>query len=118
MVCQIFPGRTDYWSAAWEASHRVVSERYRYLYDRAELADWTARIERITSRMSASGSFPDMAHARQGVHFVFNNCHANYGTTNADEITALLIEFDRMRRLSDAPPEACTAGNEDPGLSV
>jgi len=99
-------------SAAWEATNQVVSERYRYLYDRPELEDWSVRIARLTARMRASGSFPDMAHARQGVHVVFNNCHANYGTTNADEITALLIEFDQMRRLGDGRPEACTAGNE------
>ena len=43
-------------------------------------------------------SVPDMAKARQGVHVVYNNCHANYGTSNADEITALLIGFDQERR--------------------
>lgn len=30
--------------------------------------------------------------------FMFNNCHANYGTTNATEITRTLVEFDRIRR--------------------
>jgi hypothetical protein len=32
------------------------------------------------------------------VHVVCNNCHANYGTTNADEITAMLVEADEFRR--------------------
>ena len=32
------------------------------------------------------------------VHVVHNNCHANYGTTNADEITEMLIEADELRR--------------------
>ena len=88
-------------SAAWETTHQVVSERYRYLYDQPQLVEWTDRIGDLTARMSARTSspsgMPDMAHARQGVHVVFNNCHANYGTSNADEITALLIEFDRER---------------------
>ena len=90
-------------SAAWEATHQVVSERYRYLYDGPQLTEWTARIGDLATRVSSpragSSGLPDMAHARQGVHVVFNNCHANYGTANADEITALLIEFDRMRSL-------------------
>jgi hypothetical protein len=41
----------------------------------------------------------DVAQRTQGVHVIMNNCHANYGTSNADEITALLVEFDRERRL-------------------
>jgi probable DNA metabolism protein len=69
----------------WETPVRVVSERYRYLYDAAELGEWVPRII-------------DVAQRTQGVHVVMNNCHANYGTTNADEITALLVEFDLERR--------------------
>ncbi len=85
-------------TSAWEARNAVVSERYRYLYDRPELDEWATRIDQISSRMAtAVGTFPDMAKARQGVHVVVNNCHANYGTTNADEITALLIELDKER---------------------
>ena len=84
-------------TATWEASNRVVSERYRYLYDSNELSEWAGHIHRLTERIGID-SFPDMAKARQGVHVVFNNCHANYGTTNADEITALLIEFDKERQ--------------------
>jgi len=86
-------------TAAWEARHSVVSERYRYLYDRDELQEWVGRIATLASRVRASSKgMPDMAKAKQGVHVVHNNCHANYGTTNASEITALLIEFDRERR--------------------
>ena len=69
----------------WERPVRVVSERYRYLYDAGELSGWVPRIV-------------DVAQRTQGVHVLLNNCHANYGTTNADEITALLVEFDRERR--------------------
>ena len=72
-------------AATWEARNDPATERYRYLYDRAELAEWTSR-------------FPDIAQRTQGVHVVCNNCHANYGTTNVDEITAMLIEADELRR--------------------
>lgn len=85
-------------SAAWEAKHTIVSERYRYLYDREELRGWAERITELADRIrQRQPGLPDMAHATQGVHVVHNNCHANYGTTNADEITELLIEFDQER---------------------
>lgn len=69
----------------WERPVAVTSERYRYLYDAAELGEWVPRII-------------DVAQRTQGVHVVMNNCHANYGASNADEITALLIEADEERR--------------------
>jgi probable DNA metabolism protein len=72
-------------TATWEARNDPATERYRYLYDSSELAEWAAR-------------FPDIAQHTQGVHVVYNNCHANYGTTNADEITQMLIEADELRR--------------------
>ena len=72
-------------TATWEARNDPATERYRYLYDRTELAEWTSR-------------FPDIAQRTQGVHVVCNNCHANYGTTNVDEITSMLIEADELRR--------------------
>jgi uncharacterized protein YecE (DUF72 family) len=72
-------------AATWEARNDPATERYRYLYDRTELAEWTTR-------------FPDIAQRTQGVHVICNNCHANYGTTNVDEITAMLIEADELRR--------------------
>ena len=52
---------------------------------KSELAEWVSRL-------------PDVAQQTQGVHVVHNNCHANYGTTNADEITEMLIEADELRR--------------------
>jgi uncharacterized protein YecE (DUF72 family) len=72
-------------TATWEARNDPATERYRYLYDRQELAEWASRL-------------PDIAQRTQGVHVVYNNCHANYGTTNADEITGMLIEADELRR--------------------
>jgi uncharacterized protein YecE (DUF72 family) len=85
-------------SEAWEAQHAVVSERYRYLYDHDELGEWAERVDALARQLEPSADqLPDMARAKQGVHVVHNNCHANYGTTNAHEITGLLIGFDRDR---------------------
>ncbi|MEO8335563.1 MAG: TIGR03915 family putative DNA repair protein [bacterium] len=69
----------------WETPVAVTSERYRYLYDDAELSSWVPNII-------------DVAYRTQGVHVVMNNCHANYGTSNADEITQMLVEADELRR--------------------
>ncbi|HEX6630900.1 MAG TPA: DUF72 domain-containing protein [Gemmatimonadaceae bacterium] len=61
----------------WERRGTTVAEKYRYLYDRAELEEWTPKIVEAASQ------------ARE-THVVFNNCYANYGTTNALEMGALL----------------------------
>ena len=80
-VVRLHGRRTD----TWERPVSVTSERYRYLYDAQELGGWVPNII-------------DVAYRTQGVHVVMNNCHANYGTTNADEISALLVEADEERR--------------------
>jgi uncharacterized protein YecE (DUF72 family) len=61
----------------WEASGVPTVERYRYLYDREELAAWVPRLV-------------EAATAARETHVLMNNCFANYGTTNAREIAALL----------------------------
>jgi uncharacterized protein YecE (DUF72 family) len=84
--------------ATWDARHAVLSERHRYLYDRDELATWAERITDLAAKLRPVplGS-PDPGYAAHGVHVVQNNCHANYATTNADELTELLIEYDQER---------------------
>ena len=72
-------------TATWEQPVTTTSERYRHLYDSAQLGEWVPHII-------------DVAQRTQGVHVVMNNCHANYGTANADEISALLVEADLERR--------------------
>ena len=62
----------------WEQRHDVVSERYRYLYQDHQLRSWVLPIV-------------DIAKQHQGVHVLFNNNHANYATTNALEMTELLL---------------------------
>jgi uncharacterized protein YecE (DUF72 family) len=61
----------------WEASGIPVVERFRYLYDKGELAQWEPKVQEVASKV-------------KDVHLLMNNCYANYGTTNAREIAALL----------------------------
>jgi uncharacterized protein YecE (DUF72 family) len=62
----------------WEKRNVTVAERYRYLYDREQLAEWAPKVS-------------DLAAQAAETHVVFNNCYANYGTTNAVELTELLL---------------------------
>src|SRR5262245_46120725 len=66
----------------WEKKAITPAERFRYLYSRDELSEWVPRIQEAASE------------ARE-VHLMFNNCYANYGTTNAREIALLLEELER-----------------------
>jgi len=61
----------------WEATGIPVVERFRYLYDEGELGEWVPRVR-------------EAAAAARDVHVLMNNCYANYGTTNARELAALL----------------------------
>jgi uncharacterized protein YecE (DUF72 family) len=66
-------------SELWGAKEATVLEKYRYLYDREELESW---IEVIL----------ELAEQTERVHVVFNNCYANYGTTNALEAAGVLVD--------------------------
>ncbi|MGD0122240.1 MAG: DUF72 domain-containing protein [Candidatus Limnocylindrales bacterium] len=61
----------------WEASGIPVVERFRYLYSEEELAEWVPRIR-------------EAAEEAGEVHILMNNCYANYGSTNARELAAML----------------------------
>lgn len=69
-------------SKTWEARNDPVSERYRYLYDRDQLGFWADHVRRVVEEQQP-----------KRVHVVWNNCHANYGTTNAAEFEQLLLEM-------------------------
>ena len=64
-------------SELWGARDAHVLEKYRYLYDLDELEDWLDAIL-------------DLCEQTERLHIVFNNCYANYGTTNASEMMDLL----------------------------
>lgn len=63
-------------AATWEAKNDPVTERYRYLYDEAELLSWLPKIYEAAFNVAR-------------VHVTFNNNHANYATTNAAEMASL-----------------------------
>jgi uncharacterized protein YecE (DUF72 family) len=65
---------------SWEKKDIPPSERFRYLYDEDELADWTPKIAAIAKQTKQT-------------HVVYNNCYSNYGTTNAREAARLLAEM-------------------------
>jgi len=64
-------------AATWEAARVPTVERYRYLYDSAELQAIVPQVELLS------------AHAQRTTVFL-NNCYGNYGTTNARELVACL----------------------------
>jgi uncharacterized protein YecE (DUF72 family) len=61
----------------WEERNEITSERYRYLYDEAELGEWVQPV------LDVSAQVPE-------THVIFNNCYGNYAPTNAIEFSALL----------------------------
>jgi len=64
----------------WEKKDIPPSERFRYLYDEDELADWTPQIAATAKQTKET-------------HVLYNNCFSNYGTTNAHEMARLLEEL-------------------------
>jgi uncharacterized protein YecE (DUF72 family) len=64
----------------WEKKDITPAERFRYLYDQDELADWTSKIAAV-------------AKDSKETHVIYNNCFSNYGTTNAREAARLLEEL-------------------------
>lgn len=63
----------------WEAKVTQVSQRFRYLYDEQQLREWLPKIRAISEQTEV-------------VHLVFNNCYGNYATTNALELTGMLVD--------------------------
>jgi uncharacterized protein YecE (DUF72 family) len=62
----------------WESKVAQVSQRFRYLYDETQLREWLPMIRAISEQT-------------EEVHLVFNNCYGNYATTNALEMSGLLV---------------------------
>ena len=67
-------------TATWEAMNGLPTvERFRYLYEPRELEEWVPRIMEAVRQA-------------QDTHVLMNNCYANYGSTNARELAALLAD--------------------------
>ncbi len=65
----------------WEARGVPPVERFRYLYSKDELEEWVPRVREVASQS-------------KDVHVLMNNCYANYGSTNARELAALLQDLE------------------------
>lgn len=63
----------------WERHNDEVAERYRYLYDRAQLFGWKSIIDRAIDQA-------------MNVHLTFNNNKWNYAIANALEMTDIMLD--------------------------
>ncbi|MGD0862484.1 MAG: DUF72 domain-containing protein [Candidatus Limnocylindrales bacterium] len=82
----------------WEAKGIPVVERFRYLYSEEELKEWVPRIR-------------EAAEEAREVHLLMNNCYANYGSTNARELAAILdTELAGGRTVGGRRPGAGSRG--------
>jgi uncharacterized protein YecE (DUF72 family) len=84
----------------WEAQGIPVVERFRYLYSPEELAEWVPRIR-------------EAAEEARELHVLMNNCYANYGSTNARELAAMLeseLSVDSAALRGDSGTQPETAG--------
>jgi uncharacterized protein YecE (DUF72 family) len=64
---------------AWQK--KTVTERFRYLYREAELAEWVPRVDHLAEQ------------ARE-VHVLMNNCYRDQAVTNARQLADLLSSAD------------------------
>ena len=71
-----FHGRAD---DTWDKRGITAAERFRYLYDEAELREWVPRLEQL-------------AEASDEVHVLMNNCYRDYGVRNAVDLGRLLSQ--------------------------
>ena len=69
----------------WERRNDPATERYRYLYDEAELEEHLRRILELSAQKA------------RALHIIYNNCHGNYAVTNAAELTCRLRMSLRSR---------------------
>lgn len=61
----------------WDRPGVGVAERFKYLYSEEELREWVPRIQHL-------------ARESREVHVLMNNCYADYGVRNAQQLATLL----------------------------
>jgi uncharacterized protein YecE (DUF72 family) len=61
----------------WEKKGISTAEKFRYLYQPAELKAWVPNLR-------------DMAKQATEVHAIFNNCYSDYAVRNAEDLAQLL----------------------------
>lgn len=78
----------------WERRNRPATERYRYLYDEAELDEHLRQVLELSERKA------------NALHIIYNNCHGNYAVTNAAELTCMLLRRSERRADREVQLEA------------
>jgi uncharacterized protein YecE (DUF72 family) len=73
-----FHGRAN---ETWKKRDITAAERFKYLYNRAELEEWVPRIRQL-------------AEGAATVHLLMNNCYQDFGVRNAADLYQLLAEVD------------------------
>ncbi len=71
-----FHGRND---ETWDAKGLTPAKRFRYLYERDELAGWVPRVEALAAEADE-------------VHLLMNNCYEDYGVRGAADLRDLLLD--------------------------
>lgn len=75
-----FHGRAD---GTWKKRGITAAERFRYLYDEAELREWVPRVESLAAEADE-------------VHVLMNNCYQDYGVRNAADLLRLLEDVGQV----------------------
>jgi uncharacterized protein YecE (DUF72 family) len=73
----------------WTKRGITAAERFRYLYDEAELTDWSARLREVTATSDE-------------VHVLFNNCWQDYAVRNATSMAQLLTDEDEDEQTQES----------------
>jgi uncharacterized protein YecE (DUF72 family) len=73
----------------WDKRGVGVTERFKYLYDENELSEWVPKIETLSRETDQ-------------VHVLMNNCYADYGVRNAQQLAQLLTADGAQVRRPDA----------------
>lgn len=71
-----FHGRND---ETWDKRGISAAERFRYLYERDELAAWVPQVEALAAEA-------------EEVHLLMNNCYEDYGVRGAADLRGLLLD--------------------------
>jgi uncharacterized protein YecE (DUF72 family) len=69
-----FHGRAN---DTWKKRDISAAERFRYLYDKAELEEWVPRVRKLADEAAE-------------VHLLMNNCYQDFGVRNAIDLQQLL----------------------------
>jgi uncharacterized protein YecE (DUF72 family) len=67
----------------WNRKGITVAERFKYLYNDGELMEWLPKLSRITTEVNQ-------------LHILFNNCYADFGVRNAQDMDRLIRSQPRL----------------------